>query len=156
MPTDAQERSIEAGYEERDVSVSKLFYFLAFIAAVLVLTSLGIQWLFGHFERTDRVSSVVAKPFEYDRSLPPQPRLQADPETDITDYLNSQRDSLNTYGWVDREQGIVRIPIDRAIELTLKQGLPTRTSGTGPSPSSPAQTKGTTNQKSSLKAEAKP
>lgn len=33
---------------------------------------------------------------------------------------------LTTYGWVDRQKGIVRIPIDRAIELLLQRGLPTR------------------------------
>jgi hypothetical protein len=33
---------------------------------------------------------------------------------------------LNSYGWVDEEAGVVRIPIDRAMELTLERGLPTR------------------------------
>lgn len=28
---------------------------------------------------------------------------------------------LTTYGWVDREQGVVRIPIDRAIEKLLEE-----------------------------------
>lgn len=33
---------------------------------------------------------------------------------------------LDTYGWVDREAGIAHIPIERAIELVLERGLPTR------------------------------
>ena len=33
---------------------------------------------------------------------------------------------LNSYGWVDRSKGIVRIPIDRAIDLLAKRGLPAR------------------------------
>jgi hypothetical protein len=33
---------------------------------------------------------------------------------------------LNTYGWVDRPNGVVRIPIDRAIEIIEQRGLPTR------------------------------
>ncbi len=28
---------------------------------------------------------------------------------------------LTTYGWVDRSAGIVRVPIDRAMELTIKE-----------------------------------
>ncbi len=33
---------------------------------------------------------------------------------------------LTTYGWSDRQRGIVHIPIDRAIDLTLQRGLPVR------------------------------
>jgi hypothetical protein len=32
----------------------------------------------------------------------------------------SDDELLRTYGWVDRERGIARIPIDVAIDLTLK------------------------------------
>jgi hypothetical protein len=31
---------------------------------------------------------------------------------------------LNSCGWVDRNAGIVRIPIDRAMQLILERGLP--------------------------------
>ncbi len=34
--------------------------------------------------------------------------------------------ALTTYGWVDRKNGIVHIPIDRAMDLILQRGLPTR------------------------------
>ena len=34
--------------------------------------------------------------------------------------------NLTTYGWADRKNGIVHIPIDRAIDLILQRGLPTR------------------------------
>lgn len=33
---------------------------------------------------------------------------------------------LSSYAWVDRQKGIVRIPIDRAIDLTMQRGLPAR------------------------------
>jgi hypothetical protein len=31
---------------------------------------------------------------------------------------------LNGYGWVNKEQGIVRIPIERAMELIVEKGFP--------------------------------
>ena len=34
--------------------------------------------------------------------------------------------ALNTYGWVDRSNGVVHIPIQHAIDLVLERGLPTR------------------------------
>jgi hypothetical protein len=36
---------------------------------------------------------------------------------DGLDERDRQRDSLARYGWVDRSNGIARIPIDRAIDL---------------------------------------
>lgn len=41
-------------------------------------------------------------------------------------YYQSQQNLLNTYGWVDKQNGIVRLPIDRAMELLLQRGLPVR------------------------------
>jgi hypothetical protein len=32
--------------------------------------------------------------------------------------------NLETYGWVDRERGVVRIPIDRAMDLLVKEAAP--------------------------------
>ena len=41
--------------------------------------------------------------------------------------LHAQEDqTLSTYGWIDKNKGVVRIPIDRAIELQLQRGFPTR------------------------------
>jgi hypothetical protein len=33
---------------------------------------------------------------------------------------------LQSYGWVDREKNIVRVPIERAMEAIVKKGLPMR------------------------------
>ena len=35
-------------------------------------------------------------------------------------------DVLESYGWVDKNAGVVRIPIDEAMKLTLERGLPAR------------------------------
>lgn len=36
--------------------------------------------------------------------------------------LNAQNlDLLENYGWMDQNKGVVRLPIDRAIELTIKE-----------------------------------
>jgi hypothetical protein len=38
--------------------------------------------------------------------------------------LAEENAALATYGWVDRDAGIVRIPIERAMELLVLRGLP--------------------------------
>jgi hypothetical protein len=36
---------------------------------------------------------------------------------------------LSTYGWVDRQNGTARIPIERAMDIIAEQGLPVRAEG---------------------------
>ncbi|HEV2176867.1 MAG TPA: hypothetical protein VGW33_06665 [Terriglobia bacterium] len=65
-----------------------------------------------------------ASPFQNVRALPPAPLLQVAPAADLSHYLNQETETLDTYGWVDQNAGIVRIPIDRAMELLLQKGFP--------------------------------
>jgi hypothetical protein len=56
--------------------------------------------------------------------------------------LRQQEDALlTTYGYVDRPRGIVRIPIERAIELTVERGL--RLPAPEPAGAAPAPQPGT-------------
>ena len=57
---------------------------------------------------------------------PPAPRLQTQPFKDIYLLKQGNNERLTAYGWADKANGIVHIPIDHAIELTLQHGLPTR------------------------------
>jgi hypothetical protein len=64
----------------------------------------------------------------------PQPRLEGDERREINDFREQEEQTLNSYGWVDQKAGVVRIPIDRAMQLMAQRGLPTRPqSGTAPS-----------------------
>jgi hypothetical protein len=58
--------------------------------------------------------------------IPAGPRLQVNGHEDLLDYLNQQQHVLDTYGWVDQKAGVVRVPIDQAMDMLLKNGLPVR------------------------------
>jgi len=66
------------------------------------------------------------------------PKLQLSPPADLREFRERENSELNTYAWVDREHGIARVPINVAMELVLKRGLPTRVNtnqiATGASP----------------------
>ena len=42
------------------------------------------------------------------------------------DPFQAEEAALNSYGWVDKDAGIVKIPVDRAMEILAKKGLPAR------------------------------
>jgi hypothetical protein len=60
------------------------------------------------------------------RPPPPPPRLQTYPFTDITALHAAEHKLLNEYAWVDKNAGVVRIPIERAIDVLAARGLPHR------------------------------
>jgi len=71
-----------------------------------------------------------------DRMLPPRPRLQTQPHLELQDYCAVQQKEVSTYGWVNQESGVVRIPVDRAMELILAKGLPARSTAEASGPAS--------------------
>lgn len=59
--------------------------------------------------------------------MPPAPLIQERTGQELQDYLKEQDHILDSYGWVDRKAGIVRIPISQAMNELLEKGLPVRT-----------------------------
>ncbi len=62
----------------------------------------------------------------HEQRLPPEPRLQTNPREDLADLRRAEERVLDSYGWVDKDAGVVRIPIDDAMRLTVERGLPAR------------------------------
>jgi len=42
---------------------------------------------------------------------------------------HAENEKLGSYGWVDKEGGVTRIPIDRAMDVMLQRGFPARADG---------------------------
>ena len=55
---------------------------------------------------------------------PPAPVLQSVPSLELGEYRRQQRKLLGEYQWIDKQQQIVRIPIDQATRLLAERGLP--------------------------------
>lgn len=68
---------------------------------------------------------------------PAMPRLQVSPPLDLQQFRAREEEQLHTYGWVDRRAGVVRMPIERAMELVLQEGLRVR-AGTNTQPGGPS------------------
>jgi len=59
-------------------------------------------------------------------SLPtvPAPVLQISPRADMARFRAAEEAEMTSYGWVDRDKGIVRIPIDQAMAKVAHEGIP--------------------------------
>lgn len=56
--------------------------------------------------------------------LPAGPKLLTNEPLWLADIQKMQQEALTTYGWVSKDAGTVRLPIDRAKALIVERGLP--------------------------------
>jgi hypothetical protein len=129
-----------AGYEKRDASIPALIQFAFWMAVVLFVTLVGMRLAFDFFKKSQPLGATMSPMVQpADRVLPPGPRLQPLPHQELQDYCSAQQRYVNTYAWVDQPSGVVRIPVDRAMDLILAKGLPVRsaTAASGPASYTP-------------------
>lgn len=108
-------------YETTDISAPAM---VRWAVGLIVFTALSMVLVLGFYMA---LRGPVGRPrasAQVERRLPPWPRLQADPVREYVEYRAEQDKEMASYGWVDRERGIVRMPVDRAMELVEKNGLP--------------------------------
>ena len=116
------------GHEERDVSFRPVIGGLLGLLALLLASFVLMLLVFKFFAVREAEYGPPANPLaqKFGRDVPPQPQLQTAPLQDL-DALRAQEEAiLNGYGWVDRKAGVVRIPVQRALELLAQRGVPTR------------------------------
>lgn len=121
-------------HETTDASTRGIIYFGIGLFVTLVLALWGTNVVFNYFAHHQGLGP-PASPFDNARQLPPAnvPVLLANPAQDMNEYRKSQEKTLTSYGWVNEKAGVVRIPIQRAMDLLLERGLPVKTAPTGQS-----------------------
>jgi hypothetical protein len=132
--TKAPRDSSKRRHETSDVSVRGIVIFVVALSISVILGMLFSKRVFYFFVRHQPLGP-PASPFENVRTLPPQPRLQVNARADLKRYRAAQDELLNSYGWVDEKSGIVRIPVDRAMDIMLQKGFPVRGESAGKSSS---------------------
>ncbi len=114
---------------ERDVFAARpIFLGLAALALTVLLGWAIPTWLQAGLVARRQESLPAANPLSaaFGRKVPPSPRLQVNPDRDIAAYRAAQAARLNGYGWVDRRDGIVHIPIERAMAIVADRVEDTR------------------------------
>lgn len=132
------------GYERRDIHFRGIIFFAFILVVATGAIHLTIWSLYGFFDReaaqADPAPNPMVKVDPGDKKFPPQdrlrkvtrnfpePRLQYDDVADMKALRSYENEKLglsngHSYAWVDESAGVVRIPIDRAMELLAQRGL---------------------------------
>ena len=109
------------GHETSDVNIRSLVISGVLLCGLVIAGLLVSAGVFHYFVGHQGLGP-PASPFENVRMLPPEPRLQVSAPKDLEQYKAAQGEILNSYGWVDQKAGVVRIPIDRAMDILVQKG----------------------------------
>jgi hypothetical protein len=137
---DSTPPDVSRGHEVRDFSTRVVVVFGASLVAGAVAVFAAIWLVFLYFGSVaDR-----AYPREYPvaqvgaPAQPPAPRLQTRPREELEQMRAEEDRMLNSYGWVDASAGVVHIPVEQAMRMTLEQGLASRAAEGAAAPAAPA------------------
>ncbi len=133
------------GHETRDLQPRTILIFGIALSVTILVCLAVANWMFHYFAALQTASSPPLSPLAR-QEAPPGPHLQAQAPEDLRKFRAEEEATLNSYGWVNQQGGIVRIPIDRAMQLLVQRGLPTSgppaTPAAGAKPSSAPSQKG--------------
>jgi hypothetical protein len=145
-------------HEVSDVNTRGILWFVLFLAGLIIVSLLLLRGMFNLFESWARTAEgerpVMARTAE--ERLPPEPRLQGapgytvegqnlelkEPQAEWKVVQRKWEEELTSYGLVDRDQKIARMPIDEAIKKVARDGIqPVKTQNSNQQPQpQPVQT----------------
>ncbi|MCB0116804.1 MAG: hypothetical protein R2873_26970 [Caldilineaceae bacterium] len=97
---------------------------LVFVTVILV----AALW-YGFLIGPERVLDRPGTPLVTTSQFASMPDLPEDLDVYYDEWYAQQKEQLDSYGWVNQDEGVARIPVSKAMELVAEQGLPIRTQG---------------------------
>ena len=129
-PQSDTELNVARGHETSDAHFKSVVISAAGLFGLMIfglLVSLGLYSIFRK-ESADPGKHPDTFVELRENMMPPQPRLQSDPHATLLALRAAEDSVLTSYGLVASDSSIARIPIDRAMELLVRKGLPVRPS----------------------------
>jgi hypothetical protein len=144
------------GFEKEDLSPLGVLYFMGGLAVVVVLIYFILVGMYRYLDARDRARQAPMNPMAVKTGIDPatmnyndinkkaeesfpKPVLEYSERLQFTGEVAKQDEVLGSYDWVDQKNGVVRIPIDRAIDIIAEHGLPVIPAGEAAKANAPAK-----------------
>lgn len=141
------ETNPQVSFERADVNVFQITGFGIGLVISCIVVVFAMWALFAYLANRENAKNApmpVAMSDQRQR-VPPEPRLSGVvvdangarsahpvyPRVQLEEMHDDEDAILNTYGWVNPNNGTVRIPIAQAIDMVAQKGLPTKVSPAG-------------------------
>jgi len=125
----------DVNFEERDIHIATISRYLVYLAITIVLalalcvpilkvlTAMSVE----SDTPVPPVRAAMSEDARRREALPSEPRLQGvpghetDPQQDLREKNEADRQANERFGWVDKEKGIAQIPVSEAIEILAEK-----------------------------------
>jgi hypothetical protein len=115
------------GYETTDVHIAPITKFMIGLV-LLMFIGMILGWMSFKaldFKQNMDYADLRSTKIQETRSVPTGPLLQVTNHDDLTDFRAEQaKDVAGHATWLDKNAKVVRLPIDRAIDLVSERGMP--------------------------------
>ena len=119
--------NLDTAHEETDINIGAIVWFVVVLTAIVLASDVAMWGLFKGLAYYEAKHDPPVSPLFLPAGRPlPAPGLQTTPWTDLKRYRAEAQLYLHSYGWVNEKAGVARIPIEKAKEMLLQQGLPVR------------------------------
>src|SRR5262249_35443789 len=115
------------GYERSDADAGGSYRAGIAILAAMVLTAIGLVPVYRLLARHETKSQPPpAEVVKTDMSEPAQsfPKLVTSEPQALAEFRAQEAALLTSYGWVEKDKGLARIPIEEAMRIVGEHGLP--------------------------------
>jgi hypothetical protein len=109
-----RENNPHTEYEHEDWPLKPVAFVYLGTFIFLVIAPLILMWAY------PRSVSDVSRRLEV---RPPAPELQVNPQQDLVTFRLDEENRLNNYYWIDKQKGIVHIPIEQVMKKLAAQGI---------------------------------
>ena len=113
-----------------DENMRAILHFALWMVVAAVVIYAALWGMFKYFDWQAALADPAQNPLLVGEKPPatpaarfPQPRLQANAAADLVKLQATEEEKLDTYGWVDRNAGITRMPIEQAMRLVAEHGV---------------------------------
>jgi hypothetical protein len=116
-----------AGYEKSDAHAGDTYRAGFYILGTMVLTALVVVPMYLYLARREaREQRPAASVLRPDANAPAAafPRLVASEPAVLAEFRAQEEAFLTSYGWVEKDKGLARMPIDAAMKIVAERGLP--------------------------------
>ena len=116
-----------AGYEKSDAHAGDTYRAGLYILGTMVLTALVVVPMYRFLGRREaaeqKPAASVLKP---DAAAPAAafPKLVISEPAVLAEFRAQEDAFLTSYGWVEKDRGIARMPIEAAMKIVAERGLP--------------------------------
>ncbi len=109
-----------AGHQPDKVNVARVLQIGAALAVIVVASMVLMVYFIGAMQQHSETGLPQSAVLPLEQQ-PPLPRLDPDQPAQLAELRQYEERMLTDYQWIDEQNEVARIPIDRAMDIVLRE-----------------------------------